>query len=91
MFGTGISAPPSKKGTLPDPPMKKGTLLAPPLKKGTLSDPPFEKGGIGGIYKGVMMKNPPKSPFQKGDLKESGLFYKYLPMPKALSLLNLKP
>jgi len=61
------------------------------LKNGALSDPPFEKGGIGGIYKGAMLKNPPKSPFQKGDLKESGFFYKYLPMPKALSLLNLKP
>jgi len=42
--------------------------------------PPFEKGGIGGIYKGVMLKNPPKSTFQKGDLKESGLFYEYLPL-----------
>jgi len=37
-----------------------------------------------------MIKNPPKSPFAKGDLKEIALFYKPFPKPKALSLLNLE-
>jgi len=37
-----------------------------------------------------MMKNPPKSPFAKGNLEEIALFYKSFPKPKALSLLNLE-
>jgi len=34
---------------------------------------------------GAMMKNPPKSPFAKGDLKEIALFYKPLPKTREVT------
>ena len=42
--------------------------------------PPLEKGGLGG-FTFADHENPPKSPFLKGDLKESRLFNKIFPKP----------
>ena len=44
----------------------------------SFSLPPFWKRGAWGDLNLPVMENPPKSPFQKGDLKETGLFYNSL-------------